>query len=80
MDFTKKEITWDKTVVPICSFPRTDEDYLPIAQQLLHDFLDDGYDDDDIDISEVEMSDDEPQQDEDIHVSEEQEGNKGYKS
>ena len=80
MDFTKKEITWDKTVVPMCSFPCTDEDDLPITQQLLHDFLDEGYNDDDINKSEVEMSDDKPQQDEDIQVAEEQEGNKGYKS
>ena len=80
MDFVKKEITWDKTVVPMCSFPHTDEDDLPIAQQLLHDFLGEGYDDDDINVSEAEMSDNEPQQDEDIQVAEEQEGNEGYKS
>ena len=80
MDFTKKEITWDKTVVPMHSFPHTDEDDLPIAQQLFHDFLDEGYDDDDINVSEAEMSDDEPQQDEDIQVAEEQQGNEGYKS
>ena len=80
MDFAKKEITWDKTVVSMCSFPHTDEDDLPITQQLLHDFLDEGYEDDDIDKSEREMSDDEPQHDEDIQVAEEQEGNKGYKS
>ena len=80
MDFTKKEITWDKTVVPMRSFPHIDEDDLPIAQQLLHTFLDEGYDDDDVNVNEVEMSDDEPQQDEDIQVAEEQEGNEGYKS
>ena len=80
MDFAKKEITWDKTVVPMCSFPHTDEDDLPVAQQLLHDFLDEGYNDDDINIIEAEMSDDKPQQDEDIQVAEEQEGNEGYKS
>ena len=32
IDFTKKEITWDKTVVPMHSFPHTDEDDLPITQ------------------------------------------------
>ena len=80
MDFAKKEIMRDKTVVPICSFPCTDEDDLSITQQLLHDFLDEGYDDDDINVSEAEMSDYEAQQDEDIQVAEEQEGNEGYKS
>ena len=72
--------TWDKTVVSMCSFPCTDEDDLPITQQLLHDFLDEGYNDDDINKSEVEMSDNKPQQDEDIQVAEEQEGNECYKS
>ena len=80
MDFMKKEIMWDKTVVLMCSFPHTDEDDLPITQQLLHDFLDEGYNDDDITESEMEMLDDEPQQEEDIQVAEEQEGNKGDKS
>ena len=80
IDFMKKEITWDKTVVPMCSFPCTDEDDLPIAQQLIHVFLDEGYDDDDINVSEAEMADDKPQQDEDIQLAEEQEGNEGYKS
>ena len=80
MDFVKKEMTLDKTVVPMRSFPHTDEDDLPIAQQLLHDFLDEDYNDDDINISEAEMSDNEPHQDEDIQVAEEQERNEGYKS
>ena len=79
MDFTKKEIAWDKTVAPMRSFPHKDEDDLPVTQHLLH-FLDEGYDDDDVNINEAEMSDDEPQQDEDIQVAEEQEGYEGYKS
>ena len=80
MDFMKKEIMWDKTVVSMCSFPHTDEDDLPITQQLLHDFLDESYNDDDINESEMEMSDDEPQQEEDTQVAEEQEGNEDDKS
>ena len=32
MDFTKKEITWDKAVVSMRSYTQIDEDDLPVAQ------------------------------------------------
>ena len=46
MDFTKKEITWDKAVVFMHPYTQIEEDNLPVAQQLLDEILDKDYDDD----------------------------------
>ena len=59
MDFAKKEITWDKAVVPMHSFPKIDEDNLPLAHQLLNEFLDEDYDDDNKEAIAMEVLDDE---------------------
>ena len=67
MDFTKKEITWDKAVVPMCSFPQINEDDLPVAQQLLNEFLDKDYDDDNTEAIAVEVLDDESLLKEEVH-------------
>ena len=80
MDFAKKEITWDKAVVSMHSFPQTDKDDLPVVQQLLHEFLDEDYNNGDIEANEADMSDDDSSQEKEMHMVEEQEENEGYKS
>ena len=81
MDFTKKEITWDKAVVPMHCFPQIDEDNLPVAQQLLNDFLDKHYGDDNTEAFTAEVLDNESLLKEEVHIVEgEQEENEGYKS
>ena len=81
MDFAKKEITWDKAVVPMHSFPQIDEDDLPVAQQLLNEFLDDDYDDDNTEATAMEVLDNESLLKEEVHIVKgKQEDNEGYKS
>ena len=59
MDFPRKEITWDKAVVLMRSFTQINEDDLPVAQQLLNEFLDEDYDDDNTEAIAAEVLDDE---------------------
>ena len=81
MDFAKKEITWDKAVVLMHSFPQIDEDDLPVAQQLLNEFLDEDYDDDNTEAIAAEVLDDKSLLKEEVHIVEgKQEENEGYKS
>ena len=80
MDFAKKEITWDKAAVSMHSFPQTDKDDFPVVQQLLHEFLDEDYDNGDIEANEADMSEDKSSQEKEMHMIEEQEENEGYKS
>ena len=78
MYFAKKEITWDKPVVLMCSFTQIDEDDLPVAQQLLNEFLDKDYTDDNTDAIATEVLDDEFSLREEMHIMEGE--HKGYKS
>ena len=81
MDFAKKEITWDKGVVLMCPFPQINEDDLAVAQQLLNEFLDKDYDDDNTEAIIAEVLDDESLLKEEVHIVKgEQEENEGYKS
>ena len=81
MDFAKKEITWDMAVVLMHSFPQINEDDLPVAQQLLNEFLNKDYDYDNTEAIAVEVLDNKSLQKEEMHTVEgEQEENEGYKS
>ena len=81
MDFAKKEITWDKTVVLMHSFPQIDEDNLPVAQQLLNEFLDKDYNDDNTEAIAMEVLDDKSLLNKEVHIVEgKEEENEGYKS
>ena len=81
MDFTKKEIMWDKAVVLMCSYTQIEKDDLPVAQQLLDEILDEDYDDDNTAAIIAEVLDDESSLKEEMYIMEgEQEESKGYKS
>ena len=77
MDFTKKEIMWDKAVVLMHSYTQIDEDNLPVAQQLLNEILDEDYDDNNTAAIITEVLDDESSLKEEMYImEEEQEENK----
>ena len=81
MDSAKKEITWDKAVVLMCSCTQIEEDDLPVAQQLLDEILDEDYNDDNTAAIITEVLDDESSLKEEMYIMEgEQEENKVYKS
>ena len=81
MEFAKKEITWNKTVILMHFFPQIDEDNLPVAQQLLNEFLDEEYNDDNTEAVAAEVLDDKSSLKEEVLIVEgKQEENKGYKS
>ena len=66
---------------PMHTFPQIDEDDLPVAQQLLNEFLDDDYHDDNTEATAMEVLYNESLLKEEVHIVEgKQEENKGYKS